>query len=206
MNRLPRSAARSWAMVLGLLEDPAVKDDLRREAPDGLHLDRVGPLGHDDRHRHVEEASRVGDREGVVSGRGRHHSLGPLLVGQAVHEVDAAPDLEGNRGQMVFVLDEDLGAQELVELRIAVEGRPGQVDPDDLPGLQDILKLRPGIFHGASLKLSGFAAPRLRRSTSASRYGKSAGVPPVCRKMILSSWRKRLRFTRSTSPAIAFPV
>jgi hypothetical protein len=115
-----------------------------------------------------------------------------------VHEVDTAPDLEGDRGQVVLVLYINLGAEKVVELRVAIKRSAGEIGLNDFPGFKDILVGRPFVFH-----LEGAPPSNL---TSGSRYGNNAGVPPVWKKRTPSSLRKYLLLTKSINAAIAFPV
>ena len=90
---------------------------------------------------HAEEPRGEGHRLAVVAGRGGDHPGGPLGGGQLRDQVDTAAHLERADRLVVLVLDIDLGADQLVQRRIAVQRRARQVGADLPLGQQDIVKL-----------------------------------------------------------------
>ena len=82
--------------------------------PCGLaDLDRRGRRRHDDGHRNAEPLAVIGDRLGMVAGRGGDHSARALLVGQLEQFVERAALLVGGGELEVLELQPDLGADDL---------------------------------------------------------------------------------------------
>ena len=120
-------ASEGLAVLARLVEVATVDDELRPEPPHRRQLDGVGALGDANDRSHTEATGRKRDRLPVVSGRGGDDAAAPFVLAQLRDEVDAAPDLEGADRQVVFVLDEDLGADELGQRAVRVERRRLQV-------------------------------------------------------------------------------
>ena len=66
--------------------------------------------GHDDRHRDAEAAAVVGDRLGVVAGRGSDDAAGALVVVQRQQFVERAALLVGGGVLQILELQPDVGA------------------------------------------------------------------------------------------------
>ena len=102
------------AVLARVVEIAAVEDELGAEAAHRGDLDRVRLLRDADRRPHAEEAGGVGDRLAVVAGRGGDHAALPLVCAELRDQVDPAAHLEGADRLVVLVLDEDVGAEQLV--------------------------------------------------------------------------------------------
>ena len=113
-----------------LVEVAPVEDELGTETPHRRDLDRVRLLGDADRRLHAEQARGEGDRLTVVAGRRGHDAALPLARGELGDEIDSSPNLEGPDRLVVLVLDEDLGAEQIVEGRVPVERRRPQMGRD----------------------------------------------------------------------------
>jgi hypothetical protein len=96
------------ASLSGLVVVSPALHNVGTQVPDGLNLDRIGPVGDADRCRHVEEPGRIGDRLPVVAGGGRDHPAPPLVVGQLRDEIHPSADLERPGRLMVLVLHPDV--------------------------------------------------------------------------------------------------
>ena len=129
-------------MLARLVEVAAVLDDLRAEAADRRDLHRVRALGHADTARTPKSRDGEGDRLAVVPGRGGDEPALALVRGELRDEVDPAAHLEVADRLVVLVLDPDLGADELVERRVAVERGLAEVGRDPLPRGEDVLEGR----------------------------------------------------------------
>jgi len=66
----------------------------------------------------------------VVAGRGGDQAARPHVRRKLRHQVDPAAHLEGTHRLVVLVLDVDLGANQVVQRRVAVQRRLRQVGPD----------------------------------------------------------------------------
>ena len=66
-------------------------------------------------------------------------------------EIDPAADLERPGRQVVLVLDEHLGAHELVDQRIAQQRSRVEVRGDHAPCIEDVSKLGDPVQHGRSI-------------------------------------------------------
>src|SRR2546421_690149 len=128
------------AVLASLVEVLAVRDDLRPKAADRFHLDGIGALRHADDGLDAEQAGGIGDRLSVVPGRCRDDTPTPLIFRQLRDEIDPTADLERTDWLMVFVLDPGLRADQLVECRVAVEGRGLEVGGDSIAGGEHVVQ------------------------------------------------------------------
>ena len=137
---MPRFFRQPLRVLAGVVERGAVEHDAGAEVAYRLDLGRVRALRHDDGHRHVEHAARVGNGLAVVAGGGGDDAATALVLLEAGHEVDAASNLERADGEVVLVLDVDLGAHELIEGGVGVQWGAQEVRRDRLSGIEHVLQ------------------------------------------------------------------
>jgi hypothetical protein len=131
-------ARETFRVLPGLVEVPPVDDELRAEPLHRRELDRVRALGDAHDRAHTEDSCRERDRLAMVARRRGDDAAPALVLAQLRDEVDAAADLEGADRQVVLVLDEDFGADELAQRAVRVERRRLQVRRDPAPRVHDV--------------------------------------------------------------------
>ena len=111
--------------LVGVVVGVALDHDRRLGAAQGgdlLPLLAGGGAGQDDPAGHAQAPAGVGHALAVVAGAGTHHAVGPLRVAQRGDEVVGAPQLVGPHRLEVLPLQPDLGAQQLRQPLVALQG------------------------------------------------------------------------------------
>jgi hypothetical protein len=83
----------------------------------------------------------------VVAGRRGDHAAFALLGAQLRDEVDATAHLERADRLVVLVLDVDLGPEQVVERRVAVQRGGAEVRRDAAARLENVHEGRDGVLH-----------------------------------------------------------
>ena len=126
-------------MGFGFVKVFPVVDQLRAQGGHCRRFQGIGVLG---RHSNVsprpEQLGGPGNGLAVIAGGGGDNAATPFLGAQMGQQVDAAAGLESPQGQVILVLQIDLGIQQLAQPRRVVQGGAGQIGRDGLSGRVNI--------------------------------------------------------------------
>ena len=128
------AAFRSW-------QARAVVEDRMGTAAEGLATRVAFELPQTILWQHLDDFVLVGEEEIFEATRLMIEHTRNLVEGAAAAPL-AAAHLERARGQVVLVLDEDLGAEQVVQRSVAVERRRSQVRRDAEPRIEHIGECR----------------------------------------------------------------
>src|SRR5205807_9296058 len=103
-------AGERLAVQARFIEALAVKDDLCSRASHSGDLSGVGRFGYDDSRFDAEELCGVRHRLAVIAGRSGDDSPRSFFVAELRYQVYTTAHFERADRLMVFMLDEDLGA------------------------------------------------------------------------------------------------
>ncbi len=123
----PAFACELFAILARVVKLLAVKDDFRIHAAHGGNFAGISVFGNDDARLHAEESRCIGDRLAVIAGRSGNHSALTLFAAQLRNQIDAAAHFERADGLIIFMFDEDLCADQIVDRWIAVQRRRRKV-------------------------------------------------------------------------------
>jgi hypothetical protein len=104
-------------MGFGLVEITAVEDYLGSKRLHRSYLERVGPFRYANQGTGAKNAASVGYRLAVVPGGSRNQPPLPFLWGQVRQQVNASSGFECSQGQVVIMLQVNLGLQHLAQSR-----------------------------------------------------------------------------------------
>ena len=102
---------QALGLGLGGVEVLSEQEDLAAERAHSVDLDARSDGGHDDGGADAQDRGGAGHALGVVAGRCGHDAAGALGVGQGVHSVVGAADLEGMDGLKVLAFGRNDVAQ-----------------------------------------------------------------------------------------------
>src|SRR5260370_42541272 len=111
----PFAMAHGFAMLTGLVEVPAMLDQLCPQSTHGSVLVGITVAGHHQHTANAEETAGIGQRLTMVARCTADDAPAFLLFGEPGHQVNAATDLERRRWRVIFVFEEKAATQEFRE-------------------------------------------------------------------------------------------